>query len=70
MQIQKICVLGAGVMGHGIAQVCAAGGYQVTLWDIEEKFVQSGMNNIHTPWCSLNGAYLQSFLHWEKRCRR
>ncbi len=46
MQIQKICVLGAGVMGHGIAQVCATGGYQVTLWDIEEKFVQSGMNNI------------------------
>lgn len=46
MQIQKICVLGAGVMGHGIAQVCAQGGFQVTLWDIEEKFVQSGMNNI------------------------
>lgn len=46
MQIQKICVLGAGVMGHGIAQVCATGGYQVNLWDIEDKFVKGGIDKI------------------------
>ncbi len=46
MQIQKICVLGAGVMGHGIAQVCATGGHQVTLWDIEDKFVKGGVDKI------------------------
>lgn len=46
MQIQKICVLGAGTMGHGIALVCAQGGYPVTLWDIEDKFVQGGVDKI------------------------
>lgn len=46
MPIQKICVLGAGVMGHGIAQVCAQGGYQVSLFDIEDKFVQGGLDKI------------------------
>ncbi|HHS97135.1 MAG TPA: 3-hydroxybutyryl-CoA dehydrogenase [Chloroflexi bacterium] len=34
MEIQHIAVIGAGTMGHGIAQVCAANGYQVTLIDI------------------------------------
>lgn len=46
MEIKKICVLGAGVMGHGIAQVCAQAGYNVSLRDIEERFVQSGMDRI------------------------
>jgi 3-hydroxyacyl-CoA dehydrogenase len=31
MLIQNICVLGAGLMGHGIAQVCAQAGYRVAL---------------------------------------
>jgi 3-hydroxyacyl-CoA dehydrogenase len=30
MEIKKVCVLGAGLMGSGIAQVCAQAGYQVT----------------------------------------
>ena len=34
MDIKKICVLGAGLMGNGIAQVCAAAGYEGTLRDI------------------------------------
>ena len=34
MEIKKIAVLGAGVMGHGIAQVCAQAGYEVNLRDI------------------------------------
>ena len=46
MEIEKICVLGAGAMGHGIAQVCAQGGFQVGLEDIKEEFVQSGMERI------------------------
>ncbi len=29
MEIQKVCVLGAGIMGSGIAQVLAQAGYQV-----------------------------------------
>ena len=46
MEIKKICVLGAGLMGNGIAQVCAQAGYAVTLRDIEQKFVDTGMASI------------------------
>jgi 3-hydroxybutyryl-CoA dehydrogenase len=46
MAIKKICVLGAGLMGSGITQVCAQAGYQVALRDIEQKFVDGGMNII------------------------
>lgn len=46
MEMKKVCVLGAGLMGNGIAQVCAQAGYEVTLRDIEQKFVDGGMNTI------------------------
>lgn len=46
MEIKKICVLGAGLMGNGIAQVCAQAGYEVTLRDIEQRFIDGGMNTI------------------------
>lgn len=46
MEIRKVCVLGAGLMGNGIAQVCAQAGYQVMLRDIEQRFVDGGMENI------------------------
>jgi len=35
--IRTIGVLGAGLMGHGIAQVFAAGGYQVRIYDLDER---------------------------------
>lgn len=46
MEIKKICVLGSGAMGHGITQVCAQAGFQVTMEDIKEEFVQAGMEKI------------------------
>jgi len=46
MEIKKICVLGAGLMGNGIAQVCAQAGYQVAIRDIEQRFIDGGMNTI------------------------
>ncbi len=46
MEIQKICVLGAGLMGSGIAQVCAEAGFEVSMRDIETRFVQGGLNII------------------------
>lgn len=46
MAIKKVCVLGAGLMGSGIAQVCAQAGYQVAMRDIEQRFVDGGMNTI------------------------
>ncbi len=46
MKIEKVCVLGAGLMGNGIAQVCALAGYDVALRDIEQRFVDGGMKTI------------------------
>jgi len=46
MEIKKIGVLGAGVMGSGIAQVSAETGFQVYLRDIEDRCVQGGLNTI------------------------
>ena len=45
-QINKITVLGSGIMGHGIAQVSAMNGYNVVLRDIEERFLESAMNKV------------------------
>jgi enoyl-CoA hydratase/3-hydroxyacyl-CoA dehydrogenase len=44
--INKITVLGSGVMGHGIAQVSAMAGYDVTLRDIEQSFLDKAMDKI------------------------
>jgi 3-hydroxybutyryl-CoA dehydrogenase len=46
MEIKKICVLGAGLMGSGIAQVSVEAGYEVSMRDIEDRFVQGGLNII------------------------
>jgi 3-hydroxybutyryl-CoA dehydrogenase len=46
MDIKVIGVLGAGSMGNGIVQVASQAGYQVIMRDIEERFVQNGLNAI------------------------
>ena len=44
--IKKIAVIGAGDMGHGIAEVCAMAGLKVNLYDIKQEFVDKGKNKI------------------------
>ncbi len=44
--IERIGVIGAGLMGSGIAQVAAQAGYQVTMRDIEDKFLDRGFDSI------------------------
>jgi 3-hydroxybutyryl-CoA dehydrogenase len=46
MKIKKVCVLGAGIMGSGIAQVVAAAGFDVNMRDIEDHFVEKGLATI------------------------
>jgi 3-hydroxybutyryl-CoA dehydrogenase len=46
MKIKKIGVIGAGTMGHGIAYISAKSGYDVVMSDVEEKFVNRGMEMI------------------------
>jgi len=47
MEIKKIAVLGAGLMGHGIAQVAAqVAKYEVALRDVKQEFLDNGMDMI------------------------
>jgi len=48
MEISRIAILGAGQMGNGIAQVAACAGYEVTMIDIEQSFVDRGMASIES----------------------
>jgi enoyl-CoA hydratase/3-hydroxyacyl-CoA dehydrogenase len=44
--VDRIAVLGAGNMGHGIAEVAALAGFDVTMRDINEELVQEGYDQI------------------------
>jgi enoyl-CoA hydratase/3-hydroxyacyl-CoA dehydrogenase len=44
--IKKVAVMGAGDMGHGIAEVALLGGYKVAMRDIEQRFVDKGLSRI------------------------
>ena len=44
--INKVTILGSGIMGHGIAQVVAMAGYDVALRDIEQSFLDMAMDKI------------------------
>jgi 3-hydroxybutyryl-CoA dehydrogenase len=44
--IKKIMIVGSGQMGSGIAQVCAQSGYDVLLYDIDEKFTKRAIEKI------------------------
>lgn len=44
--INQITVLGSGIMGHGIAQVSAMGGYEVVIRDIQQSFLDKAMDKI------------------------
>ncbi|WP_234121796.1 3-hydroxybutyryl-CoA dehydrogenase [Clostridium hydrogenum] len=44
--MKKVCVIGAGTMGAGIAQAFAAKGLEVVLRDIKDEFVDRGLKTI------------------------
>ena len=46
MEIKKVGVLGCGLMGSGIAQVCATAGFDVIALEIEKKFIDTGFAGI------------------------
>lgn len=45
-RIKKIAVIGSGTMGQGIAQVCAAAGYQVLLYDIQSELIRAAISGL------------------------
>lgn len=46
MDVKRVTVLGAGIMGAGIAQVAAQAGLEVKMRDVESKFLDKGMEVI------------------------
>ena len=46
MQITTVGVLGCGLMGSGIAQVCAAAGYKTIVREVDEAFLNKGLGRI------------------------
>ncbi len=45
-ELPRVTVLGAGAMGHGIAQVSAIAGYEVTLFDLEASFLDAALEKV------------------------
>jgi 3-hydroxybutyryl-CoA dehydrogenase len=46
MDIKTVGVIGAGTMGNGIAHVFAKGGYSIVLLDVEQRFLDRGLDTI------------------------
>ncbi len=46
MQIKMVGVLGCGLMGSGIAQVCAAAGYTTIVRELDETFLNKGLGRV------------------------
>jgi 3-hydroxybutyryl-CoA dehydrogenase len=50
MTIRKVGVIGAGLMGSGIAQTCAQSGYDTVIREINQQFLDKGIKRIHDAW--------------------
>ena len=46
MNLRNVGVIGAGIMGHGIAQIASMTGYKVFLHDIERKGLEKAIEKI------------------------
>ncbi len=50
MEIRKVGVVGAGLMGSGIAQTCAQSGYETIVREINQPLLDKGISRIHDAW--------------------
>lgn len=50
MTIRKVGVIGAGLMGSGIAQTCAQSGYDTLVREINQPLLDKGVKRIHDAW--------------------
>ncbi len=46
MEISKVGVLGCGLMGHGIAQICAQNGWDVVVREVDQEKLDKGLGKI------------------------
>ena len=47
-KIENIAVIGAGMMGHGIAQIFALQGYSVVLMDVKEELLSKALEGVRS----------------------
>lgn len=47
MNVRKVGILGAGIMGSGIAQVFAQAGFTVLMKDVSDELVERGLQSVH-----------------------
>jgi 3-hydroxybutyryl-CoA dehydrogenase len=50
LAIRKVGVVGAGLMGGGIAQTCAQSGYETIVREVNQEFLDKGIARIHSAW--------------------
>jgi 3-hydroxybutyryl-CoA dehydrogenase len=50
MTIRKVGVIGAGLMGSGIAQTCAQSGYETLVREINQPLLDKGLERIQSAW--------------------
>lgn len=55
MMIQKVGVVGCGLMGSGIAQTCAQSGYDTLVLEINQSLLDKGLARIHDAWTTMAG---------------
>ena len=46
MAIKKVGVLGCGLMGSGIVEVCAKSGYEVVVREVTDAFLEKGLGRV------------------------
>ena len=55
MTIRKVGVVGAGLMGGGIAQTCAQSGYETVVCEVNQQLLEKGLARIQSNWDMLAG---------------
>src|SRR6266566_6423546 len=55
MTIRKVCVVGAGLMGGGIAQTCAQSGFETVVREVNQQLLDKGLARIQSNWDMLAG---------------
>ena len=52
MEIGKVGVVGCGLMGHGIAQICAQAGWEVVVREVDQERLDAGIGKIEKQLCA------------------
>ena len=48
MNIRKVSMIGAGIMGSGIALTCAKAGYEVIIRDLRKNIIEKALGRIRS----------------------